>query len=112
MRKDGTMQQRKIIFKNDIIPDYSNNCFIQSQQWGIWTLLDLRPVQKQINTIFFNNKNYITFHASSGGEKVIRLPKRARVLEVYENVEYTSSSYEIRFSIKRGQTKMFRLFYE
>ncbi len=69
-------------------------------------------IYSNTNDVLYANKNYITFHASSGGEKVIRLPKRARVLEVYENVEYTSSSYEICFSIKRGQTKMFRLFYE
>ena len=64
------------------------------------------------NDVLYANKNYLTFHASSGGDKVIYLPANARAVEVYEGVEYCTGASEIRFSIKRGQTKMFRLFYE
>ncbi len=60
--------------------------------------------------VLYANRNYITIHASSGGEKVIHLPKPMRAVEVYENVCYADGSSEIRFSIKRGQTKMFRLY--
>ena len=63
------------------------------------------------NDVLYANKSYITFHASSRGEKVIHLPAPARAVELYEGVEYCTNSKEIRFTVKRGQTKMFRLFY-
>lgn len=59
--------------------------------------------------VLYANKSYITFHASSGGEKVIYLPKAASAYEVYEDKFYSENSTEIHFSIKRGQTKMFEL---
>ena len=58
--------------------------------------------------VIYVNKNYITFHAASGGEKLIRLPKAATVTELFENKVYAADSDEIRFCIKRGETKMFR----
>lgn len=64
------------------------------------------------NDVLYANKNYITFHASSGGEKLIRLPKKATVTELYEGKAYAECSDEIRFKIKRGETKMFRVIYE
>ena len=60
--------------------------------------------------VLYANRNYITFHASSGGEKVICLPENMRVVEVYEGICYGECTKEIRFSIKRGETKMFRIF--
>ena len=59
--------------------------------------------------VFYANKNYITVHASKGGEKVIRLPRAMKATEVYEGAVYSECSDEIRFKIKRGETKMFRI---
>ncbi len=59
--------------------------------------------------VLYANPNFITFHAATGGEKVIRLPERADVFELYENKLYAKGEMEIRFSIKRGETKMFRV---
>ena len=59
--------------------------------------------------VFYANKNYITIHASKGGEKVIRLPRAMKATEVYEGTVYSECSDEIRFKIKRGETKMFRI---
>jgi hypothetical protein len=64
------------------------------------------------NDVLYANKNYITFHASRGGEKIIKLPRKATVAEVYDGETYAESSSEIRFKIKRGETKMFRIIYE
>ena len=61
------------------------------------------------NDVFYANKNYITFHASKGGEKVIKLPVPMTATEVYEGKVYAENSSEIRFKIKRGETKMFRI---
>lgn len=60
------------------------------------------------NDVLYVNKNYITFHAASGGEKVIKLPAEASAFEVYEKKHYSKNSKEIRFNIKRGQTLMFK----
>ena len=61
------------------------------------------------NDVLYANKNFITFHAASGGEKVIKLPHNASAFEVYEEKYYSKDSDEIRFNIKRGQTLMFEL---
>ena len=58
--------------------------------------------------VIYVNKNYITFHAASGGEKLICLPKVATVTELFENKVYAADSDEIRFKVKKGETKMFR----
>lgn len=61
------------------------------------------------NDVLYANKNYITFHAASGGEKVIKLPEEKSAFEVYEEKYYSENAKEIRFEIKKGDTKMFRL---
>ena len=61
------------------------------------------------NDVLYANKNYITIHAASGGEKLIKLPSAKSALEVYENKYYSENSQEIKFSLKKGETKMFRL---
>lgn len=59
--------------------------------------------------VLYANRSFVTFHASTGGEKLIRLPKKASAFEVYEKKYYSENSDEIRFSIKRGKTLMFEL---
>ncbi len=63
------------------------------------------------NDVLYANKSFITFHAASGGDKVIRLPKKASAFELYEEKYYSNNESEIKFGIKRGQTKMFKLIY-
>ncbi len=59
--------------------------------------------------VLYANKNYITFHAASGGEKLIKLSQNASAWEVYEEKYYSQNSDEIRFNIRRGETLMFKL---
>lgn len=59
--------------------------------------------------VLFANRNYVTFHASSSGTKTIKLPKKCKVTEVYENKCYCENSDKIVFEIKFGETKMFRI---
>ena len=69
-------------------------------------------IWSETSDVFYANRNYVTFHAASGGEKVIRLPRIGTASEVYEGKVYAEHSREIRFSIKRGETKMFRIAYD
>ena len=69
-------------------------------------------VYSDTDDVLYANKNYITFHAAEGGEKVIKLQAPATVTEVYENKVYAENSDEIRFNIKRTETKMFRVKYQ
>lgn len=59
--------------------------------------------------VLYANRNYITFHAATSGEKVIKLPEVASAFEVYEETYYSNKSKEIKFKIKKGQTVMFKL---
>lgn len=59
--------------------------------------------------VLYANAHYVTIHASSTGEKLIRLPGRYSVEEVYEETSYGENCDEISFSMLKGDTKMFRL---
>lgn len=59
--------------------------------------------------VIFAGRNYITFHASESGQKTIRLPRPARVEEVYENKIYAEAATEFTFDAYLGETKMFRV---
>lgn len=61
------------------------------------------------NDVLYANKNYITIHAASGGEKVITLPEERSAFEVYEEKYYSNNSKEIKLTLKKGETKMFKL---
>ena len=66
----------------------------------------------ETSDVFYANRNYVTIHAASGGEKVIHLPRRGTATEVYEGKVYAEHASEIAFKMKRGETKMFRVVYE
>ena len=66
-------------------------------------------VYSEDEDVLFVGKNYITFHAASGGKKTLTLPKRAKVTEVYENKVYAENAKEIRFECYFGETKTFRI---
>lgn len=59
--------------------------------------------------VFTANKNYITLHAAHSGEVQIKLPEKRTAYEVYEEKNYSENSDTIKFNIKKGETKMFRL---
>ena len=57
----------------------------------------------------YTSKNYITFHASSSGKKIMNLPNTCDVFEVYEEKYYGKSTKSFEFYADFGETKMFRL---
>ena len=59
--------------------------------------------------VVYTSKNYITFHASSSGKKIINLPNTCDVFEVYEEKYYGKSTKSFEFYADFGETKMFRL---
>lgn len=61
--------------------------------------------------VLYTSRSFITHHASRGGEKVICLPRSARVTEVYEDACYGENVKEIRFRSRKGETKTFRIEY-
>ena len=61
--------------------------------------------------VLYAGRRFLTHHASFGGEKVVCLPKAARVTEVYEDVCYGDALTEIRFRSRKGETKTFRIEY-
>ena len=52
--------------------------------------------------------NYITFHASSSGKKILRFSAPVTVWEVYEKKIYAENATEMEFETYFGETKMFR----
>ena len=61
------------------------------------------------NDVLYANRSYVVLHAASGGEKVIHLPRPMTATEVYQNKVYAEGASEIRFRLRRGETRMFRL---
>lgn len=59
--------------------------------------------------VLFENKNYVTIHASSAGKKTIRLPKKCTPYELYERKNYGENTDTIECDMYFGETKMFRV---
>lgn len=60
------------------------------------------------NDVTYVGANYITFHASSSGKKILRFSKPTTVYEVYEKKTYAQNATEVEFDAYFGETKMFR----
>ena len=60
------------------------------------------------NDVTYTGANYITFHASSSGKKILRFSKPTTVYEVYEKKTYAPNATEVEFEAYFGETKMFR----
>ena len=59
--------------------------------------------------VLYVNRNYLTFHAASGGTKVVHLPKECDVYELYQEKYYGKQTNVITFDILKGETLMFWL---
>lgn len=59
--------------------------------------------------VIYAGPNYITFHASSTGQKRLTFPKNVSPYEVYEEKFYGHGVTEITFEAYLGETKMFRM---
>jgi len=57
----------------------------------------------------YASRNFVTVHAATSGEKCLRLPVVCSPYELYERQTYGEDTREIRFSMLRGETKMFSL---
>ena len=62
--------------------------------------------------VLYVNRNYLTFHASSTGEKTLRFPNKVSLYEVYEDKFYAHGVTELTFHAYLGETKMFRMITE
>lgn len=59
------------------------------------------------NDVIYIGANYITFHATTSGKKIIRFPQKVTVYEVYEEKTYAKDTDVVEFDISFGETKMF-----
>ncbi len=66
-------------------------------------------IYNESRDVVFAGRNYITYHASTSGQKTLRLPHPADVIEVYENKTYAQNATEFSFDAYLGETKMFRI---
>ncbi len=66
-------------------------------------------IYAQDDDVLFASKNYVTLHASEGGKKTLRFPKKVSPYEVYEKKFYAHGVTELAFDMYLGETKMFRL---
>ncbi|MBQ7793285.1 MAG: hypothetical protein IJ366_02075 [Clostridia bacterium] len=57
--------------------------------------------------VFFQNKNYVTIHASTAGEKTVHLPKKCTPYELYEKKTYGEDTDTLKCTMYLGETKMF-----
>ncbi len=66
-------------------------------------------VYSRSEDVLYVSENYITFHASTSGRKVVTLPRSASPVELYDGREYGENVREFAFDADEGQTLMFGL---
>ncbi len=59
--------------------------------------------------ILYASPHFVTLHASSSGEKVIRFPGPCDPFEIYEQAFYGRATAEIRVRLRMGETRTFHL---
>jgi hypothetical protein len=59
--------------------------------------------------VLYVGRRFITLHAGSSGEKLIRLPEPADPFEIYERQSYGRGIRELRFQLRMGETRTFHL---
>lgn len=59
--------------------------------------------------VIYANRNFITIHASTTGEKKLRFPQKCTPVEVYEEKTYGTDVGSISFQMQLGETKTFWL---
>jgi len=66
-------------------------------------------IYSESDDILYANQHFVTFHASTSGEKTIKLPKVSNPFEVYERKFYGNNTRQIQFTLEKGETKTFYL---
>ena len=64
-------------------------------------------VYMESDDVIYVGANYVTFHASSSGKKMVHFPKKVSVYEVYEDKLYAENTDTVEFDCYLGETKMF-----
>ena len=59
--------------------------------------------------VLYANKHYVAIHGTKSGTKTIKLPKKCKATEVYENKVYCEDGDTIIFNLNKGETKMFEI---
>jgi hypothetical protein len=59
--------------------------------------------------VIAQGRGFLAVHASADGEKILRLPQRCNVQEVFGSSPERSGATEIREYLKRGQTRVWRM---
>ena len=59
--------------------------------------------------ILYASPHFVTLHASVSGEKVIQLPSPVDPYEIYEQRSYGTGITELRFILRKGETRTFYL---
>lgn len=66
-------------------------------------------IYAETDDVLYANRHFVTLHASTTGEKVIRFPEESDVFEIYEKRFYGMKTKEVKFSLQKGETKTFYL---
>ena len=59
--------------------------------------------------VLYASKNFICIHASTDGEKKIKLPKLCSLYELYEKRYYSHDSSDAVFNMECGETLTFEI---
>lgn len=59
--------------------------------------------------VLYAGKNFICIHASTDGEKKIKLPKSCSLYELYEKRYYSHDSSDAAFNMECGETLIFEI---
>ena len=66
-------------------------------------------IYSETDDVLYANKNYITIHAATSGNKTIRLPEKRDVVDAYDGTRIASGTDSFRVEMLKGETRMFRL---
>lgn len=83
--------------------------FCEIEPWLVREMAKLADCHIWVDSddVVFAAKNYVAVHAASDGEKRIKLPERASVLDVYQGRLLHEEAEEIKISMNKGETRLF-----
>lgn len=70
---------------------------------------DVCHIYTDSDDVLYAGKNFICIHASTDGEKKIKLPKSCSLNELYEKRYYSHDSSDAAFNMECGETLTFEI---
>ncbi len=66
-------------------------------------------IYSESDDVLYASRHFVTLHASTGGEKILRFPAPCDPYEIYERKSYGCGVDRIHFRLEKGDTKTFFL---